>query len=201
MDDRLDDLDPRLGAGHGLVEQPGRQDGVRESRAQLRDAQRAGAEVVADVPVLVAVDEHLGRRDGGEAERRRLADRGLLEQERGGPDRHQVEEALVDLDREVRAGEVALHPLRSVLEERDQRRALGRRHLVPGPEAEPARPGRGQLGQQARRQLVDCIRCGAVEESLVVAPRLAELRAEPVPALRQRVGVALAPERLPGLTA
>ena len=90
----------------------------------------------------------------------------------------------MDLDREVGPGEMALHPLGGVLEEGRQCRPVLGRHLVPGPEAEPARPGRSQLGQQARRQLVDRVRCCAVEQVLVVAPGSAELGPEPKAPLR-----------------
>ena len=155
--------------------------------------------MLADLPVLVAVDEHLGRRHGAEAERRRLAHRRLLEQERGGADGHQVEEALVDLDREGRALEMAAHPVGHVLEIGRERRAVVGGDVVARAKAEPLRPGRRQLGEQAGGQLLDRVGGGAVKQAVAVAARGGELRTQADSALRQGVGVAFAPERLPWL--
>ncbi len=57
------------------------------------------------------------RGHGREAERRGVADRRFLEHQGRSADRHEVEEALVDLDREVRAREVSPHAAGGVLEE------------------------------------------------------------------------------------
>ena len=155
--------------------------------------------MLADLPVLVAVDEHLGRRHRAEAEGRRLADRRFLEQERGRADRDQIEEALVDLDREGRALEMAAHPLGDVLEIAGEGRPVVGVDIVARAEAEPLRPGRRQLGQQAGGQLLDRVGRGAVEQAVAIASRRCELGAEPDAPLRQGIGVAFAPERLPGL--
>ena len=89
--------------------------------------------MLADLAVLIAVDEHLGGRYRAEAKGRRLAHRRFLEQQGGGADGHQIEEALVDLDREGRALEMAADALGDVLEIAAESRPAPRdRHHGPG---------------------------------------------------------------------
>src|SRR3954447_25914103 len=92
---------------------------------------------------------------------------------------------------------MAANALGDVFEVAAERHAFLGPDIVAGAKAEPLRPGRRERGQQAGGQLLDGVRCGAIEQPVAVTPRRRELAAEPDPPLRQRVGVAFAPERLP----
>ena len=115
---------------------------------------------------------HLGGGHRAKAERGRVADRCFLEQERGGADGDQIEEALVDLDREGGPLEVSAHPVGHVLEiGRDARSARRRRRRGPGGSrttatmAGSARPAGWRPAARLRRQ-----RCRRTGRRRSVAP-------------------------------
>jgi hypothetical protein len=85
-----------------------RQLGLREAGANGARAQGNGAEGLADLTILIAVDEHLGSRYGREPKGGWLTNGRFLEEEGGAANGDEIEEALMHLDREVRASEMPL---------------------------------------------------------------------------------------------
>ncbi|GBD40817.1 hypothetical protein HRbin39_00188 [bacterium HR39] len=192
---RLDELHP---AARLLLEGAGelrRQAGFGKAPAQAREGGEGAAELAGDASVAVAQHEHLGERHGGEAQRRRSAQRRLAHQQGGGAGGHEVQKALVELDVELRAGEVGLEGAGRPLQFRCEDGAAGVVHVVAGDDLEPARPGRRQLGEQAGGELRHRVPGGAIVE--IVGRARGRAAVEAAGAQRCGVGEAFAPEGFP----
>jgi hypothetical protein len=113
--------------------------------------------MAVDLTVGPGLGDDLAHRDGAQTKGAQAADRRLLEQERGAAHRDQIEEALMDLDREVRTIEVGLHGLSDPIQGLGHGTALDRAHFPSGDQAEPLRPGRRQLREQRGAELLDGI--------------------------------------------
>jgi hypothetical protein len=178
----------------------GRQIGARVARLDRGRAQRALAEVILDLPFGARIEHHLRHRDGSEAERARRADRRLFAKQRRVSDREQIEESLVHLQSEVGAVEMGLDALRHGIERLGERTVIEPTDLAAGNQAEPLRPERCQLGQQACGKRLHRVQRGTVEEALRRIASGREFLAKSRTSLRQSVGVAVAPETFPAPT-
>ena len=90
-----------------------------------------------DLAVRPSFEYHLRHRYRGEAECAEAADRRLLEQQGGAADGDQVQECLMDLDREVGAIEMGLHGLRDEIERFGQDTAFQGTDFPPRDQTEP----------------------------------------------------------------
>ena len=195
--DGLEQLELRIGCRIGVRGDEGHIGATCKASPDLRNTHGGHPEMALDQAIDIAVNKHLGGRNGREAESRWASDRSLLEQEGGCAGRDQIEKALVNFNSEVRPIKVPLDANRSGIENLAEFVPVCRIDVLTWLEPEPAGPRRRQLRQQARRELLHRVGRCSIEQSFgVIGAREAGLR-EAVTAHWQGVGIAVTPQRFP----
>ena len=107
----------------------------------------------------------------------------------------------MDFHRKIRMFEILLHNISRFFQNRRHLRALGFAQFASGLKSEPFCPGRRQLGQQRRRQLIDGIRGRSVVKMQIVlgAGIFIKHFAADVFTLRKSIFIAFAPMIFPAI--